>query len=107
MMAPLHPADLLAASFPALASVHKQLSCLAAFTRAAVTGEDLPLLRRYFTVADQLLQLNEASLTAAVENSYRYCLHLDGTTHGNQLARQLMPARLYEAFAHQQHVMPP
>ena len=54
-------------------------------------------------MADRLRNDGDTALAAAIEGSYLHCLHLDGTARGNQLARQLMPSRLYSAYAHQHY----
>jgi len=47
-----------------------------------------------------MLRHADRHLAAAIENVYLHCLHLDGSTRGNQLlARQLMPVALYQAYA--------
>ena len=96
-MTPLETTDLLTAEFPELSSAllapkmsisfYRQLDCFTDFTRRAVATERLDLLRH----ADR-------HLAAAIENVYLHCLHLDGSTRGNQLARQLMPVALYQAY---------
>ncbi|AWM33641.1 DUF7674 family protein [Hymenobacter nivis] len=113
MLDPTRTADLLAAHFPGLApalhapatypSVHRQLACFAAYTRAAATADALLRLQRCFAVADRLRNDGDTALAAAIESGYLHCLHLDGTARGNQLARQLMPSRLYSAYAHQHY----
>lgn len=113
MLDPAQTADLLATYFPDLApalrapathpSVHRQLACFAAYTRAAAAAEALLRLQRCFAMADRLRNQGDATLSAAIESGYLHCLHLDGTARGNQLARQLMPSRLYSAYAHQRY----
>lgn len=108
-MTPLETADLLTVEFPELStalhtpktsvSLYRQLDCFAAFTRRAVAAERFDLLRHCFAVADNLLRHADRYLTAAIENVYLHCLHLDGSTRGNQLARQLMPVALYQAYS--------
>ena len=108
-MTPLETANLLTAEFPELStallapkmsiSFYRQLDCFADFTRRAVAAERLDLLRHYFAVADNMLRHADRLLAAAIENVYLHCLHLDGSTRGNQLARQLMPVALYQAYA--------
>ena len=122
-MTPLETADLLTAEFPELStallapkmsiSFYRQLDCFADFTRRAVAAERLDLLRHCFAVADNMLRHADRHLAAAtsrppprgrhlaaaIENVYLHCLHLDGSTRGNQLARQLMPVALYQAYA--------
>lgn len=117
MIQPARTATLLAAHFPALrpelfpgaapASVYQQLACFAAFTHRAAVAEALPLLRQCFVVADELLRLADVSLRAALANVYLYGLHLDGSTRGNALVRQLMPAPLYQLYARQHAGMLP
>ena len=102
-------ADLLTVEFPELSadlhaphtthSVYRQLDCFAAFTRRAVREGRLDLLRHCFAVADNLLRHADRYLSAAIETVYLHCLHLDGSTYGNQLARQLMPVGLYQAYS--------
>ena len=109
-MTPHETADLLTIEFPELAadlhaphmlhSVYRQLDCFAAFTRRALREERLALLRRCFTVADNLLRHADRYLTAAIENVYLHGLHLDGSTADLHLAHQLMPQSLYQAFCH-------
>ena len=101
-------ADLLTIEFPELSadlhaprntqSVYRQLDCFAAFTRRAVREGRLEVLRHCFAVADSLLRRADRYLSAAIETVYLHCLHLDGSTYGNQLARQLMPVGLYQAY---------
>ena len=108
-MTPLETADLLTAEFPELLTAllapkmsirfYRQLDCFADFTRRAVAAERLDLLRHCFAVADNMLRHADRHLAAAIENVYLHCLHLDGSTRGNQLARQLMPVALYQAYA--------
>ena len=108
-MTPLETADLLTVEFPELfeallapqtcTSLYRQLDCFAEFTRQAVAGGELNLLRHCFAVADGLLRRADRYLAAAIETVYLHCLHLDGSTYGNQLARQLMPVGLYQAYA--------
>ncbi|UYZ64741.1 DUF7674 family protein [Hymenobacter weizhouensis] len=108
MISPAETATYLLESLPELgpelqtpttaASVYQQLGCFAAFTRTAAHQGRLALLRRCFETADHLLDRCDAGLSRAVENVYLHCLHLDGSTHHTQLARQLMPARLYRAY---------
>ena len=50
-------------------------------------------------MADKLLRHADRYLTAAMENVYLHYLQLDGSTRGNQLARQFMPGPLYQAYA--------
>ena len=50
-------------------------------------------------MAATLLRHANRYLTAAIENMYLRGLHLNGSTRGNQLARQLMPRTLYQAYA--------
>ena len=107
-MTPHETADLLTIEFPELStdlhtplttnSVYRQLDCFAAFTRRAVSEGQLDVLRHCFAVADSLLRRADRYLSAAIENVYLHCLHLDGSTYGNQLARQLMPVGLYQAY---------
>jgi hypothetical protein len=106
-MTPLETADLLTVEFPELSaelhatkSLYRQLDCFAAFTRRALREGRLDLLRHCFSVADSLLRRADHYLTAAIENVYLHCLHLDGSTAGNLLARQLMPVSLYRAYCH-------
>ncbi|WP_310395725.1 hypothetical protein [Hymenobacter sp.] len=108
-MTPLETADLLTIEFPELSaalhapkmttSFYRQLDCFAAFTRRAAAAGRFDLLRHCFAVADNLLRHADRYLSAAIENVYLHCLHLDGSTRGNQLARQLMPAGLYQAYS--------
>lgn len=101
-------ADLLTIEFPELSadlhapqntnSVYRQLDYFAAFTRRAASEGRLEVLRHCFAVADSLLRRADHYLSAAIENVYLHCLHLDGSTYGNQLARQLMPVSLYQAY---------
>ena len=58
----------------------------------------LNVLGHCFAVADSLLRLADRYLSAAIENVYLHCLHLDGSIYGNQLARQLMPVGLYQVY---------
>jgi hypothetical protein len=98
-------ADLLTIEFPELSadlhaphntrSVYRQLDCFAAFTRRAFREGQLEVLRHCFAVADDLLRRADRYLSAAIERVYLHCLHLDGSTYGNNLARQLMPVSLY------------
>ena len=107
-MTPFETADLLTAEFPELShalhvpkmttSIYRQLDCFAAFTRRAVDAGRIEVLQHCFAVADSLLRHADRYLTAAIENVYLHCLHLDGSTRGNQLARQLMPVALYQAY---------
>lgn len=116
-MDPTQTAQLLAENFPGLAaalhspatraSVYKQLDCFAAFTRAAAAADERPLVGQCFAVADGLWQRGDAGLAAAVENVYLYGLHLDGNARNRQLVRQLMPAGLHGAYAHQHATMLP
>lgn len=108
-MTPIETADLLAAEFPELShalylpttttSFYRQLDCFAAFTRRAADAGRIDVLRHCFAVADKLLRHADRYLTAAIENVYLHCLHRDSSTRGNQLARQLMPGALYQAYA--------
>lgn len=108
-MTPHETADLLTVEFPELSvdlhalnttsSFYRQLDCFAAFTRRAVAAGRLDLLRHCFAVADSLLRHADRYLSAAIENVYLHGLHLDGSTYGNQLARQLMPMGLYQAYS--------
>ena len=110
-------ATLLLESFPELGaelqvpatrqSLYRQLSCFATFTREAAEGGHLALLKRCFEVADCLLRQGDAYLARAIENVYLHCQHLDGSTYGNQLARQLMPARLYQTYHYPHTTMLP
>ncbi|UOQ78558.1 hypothetical protein MUN84_08410 [Hymenobacter sp. 5516J-16] len=79
-------------------SMYRQLDCFALFTRSAAEKGRLALLKHCFEVADRLVRQGDAYLTRAMENVYLHCLHLDGSTYGNQLARQLMPTRLYQLY---------
>jgi hypothetical protein len=107
-MTPLEMANLLTVEFPELStalhapkmtsSFYRQLDCFAAFTRRAVDAGHLEMLRHCFAVADSLLRHADLYLTTAIENVYLDGLHLDGSTCGNQLARQLMPVGLYQAY---------
>ena len=107
-MTPLETAELLTAEFPELThalhlpkmstSIYRQLDCFAAFTRRAVDAGHLDVLRHCFAVADDLLRHADRYVVNAIENVYLHCLHLDGSTRGNQLARQLMPVALYQAY---------
>ena len=107
-MTPHETADLLTIEFPELSadlhtprtatSVYRQLDCFAAFTRRAAREGRLEVLRHCFAVADGLLRRADRYLSAAIETVYLHCLHLDGSTYGNQLARQLMPVGLYQAY---------
>ena len=107
-MTPLETADLLTVEFPELSaalhatqtctSLYRQLNCFADFTRRAVAGGELDLLRHCFIVADSLLRRADRYLSSAIETVYLHCLHLDGSTYGNQLAQQLMPVGLYRAY---------
>ena len=107
-MTPHETADLLILEFPELSaalhtphtatSVYRQLDCFATFTRRAVREGRLEVLRHCFAVADGLLRRADRYLSSAIENVYLHCLHLDGSTYGNQLARQLMPVCLYQAY---------
>lgn len=108
-MTPLETADLLTVEFPELSaalhapktcsSLYRQLDCFADFTRRAVANGELDLLRHCFAVTDSLLRRADRYLSAAIETVYLHCLHLDGSTHGNQLARQLMPVGLYQVYS--------
>lgn len=108
-MTPLETADLLTVEFPELAtelnasrmagSFYRQLNCFAAFTRRAASAGQVEVLRHCFAVADSLLRGADRYLSAAIESVYLHCLHLDGSTQGNQLARQLMPVGLYRAYS--------
>ena len=108
-------ANLLTAHFPELTpvlhtsggSLYQLLEAFAVYTRQAASSGQLTLLQECFTVADKLLQLEDAQLAAAIASGYLHCLHLDGSAYGNQLARQLMPARLYQVYAHPHHCMLP
>ena len=116
-MTPHETADLLTIEFPELSadlhtpriatSVYRQLDCFAAFTRRAVREGRLEVLRHCFAVADSLLRRADRYLSAAIETVYLHCLHLDGNTYGNQLARQLMPVGLYQAYTRPHHNMLP
>jgi len=116
-MSPLQIADELADLFhelreelhaPAnLTSLAKQLSCFAAFTRAAASAGPTPLLKHCFEVADRWLRADDAHLTRAIQCSYLDSLHLDATARGGQLARQLMPPRLHGEYLSQQYASLP
>lgn len=110
MISSAETAHVLLESFPELSpelevpavrqSMYRQLDCFALFTRTAAENGRLALLKRCFEVADRLVLQGDAYLARAVENVYLHCLHLDGSTYGNQLARQLMPAHLYQVYQH-------
>lgn len=116
-MTPLETADLLTAEFPELApdlraphmlgSVYRQLDCFAAFTRRAFAAGRLEVLRHCFAVAGNLLRHADRYLTHAISNVYLHGLHLDGSTADTHLARQLMPAHLYQAYCHPHPTMLP
>lgn len=103
-MSPLETAALLTSEFPELTqaphapkmsgSLYRQLDRLADFTRRAADAGRLDVLQHCFAVADRLLHHADHCLQAAIETGYLRCLHLDGSTRGYQLARQLMPAPL-------------
>ena len=58
-------------------------------------------------MADRLLRGADRYLATAIESVYPHCLHLDGSTYGNQLARQLMPVGLYQAYCRPHAAMLP
>lgn len=111
-----HTAALLTAHFPELTpalhpaqagTIYQQLDAFAAYTRQASASGQLALLQECFLLADELLHLGDARLTTALETAYLHCLHLDGSSYDNPLARQLMPPRLYHAYAHQHRCLLP
>lgn len=114
MLTSVETAQVLASNFPELtfslrstqgphgrSGFYSQLDSFAVFTRRAIDEFHPSLLRHCFAVADTLLQRADAYLAAAIETIYLQGLHLDDTPAGNELARALMPARLYRAYEHQ------
>ncbi|OUJ72299.1 DUF7674 family protein [Hymenobacter crusticola] len=75
------------------------LAAFAAYTRhVALTGR-LPQLRACLVLANQLLQLNDPALTAAVLHGYLPALHLAELPQDPQLLEQFMPRPLSQACA--------
>jgi hypothetical protein len=103
-------ATLLMIEFPDLASdlqapqmtgsVYRQLDCFATFTRRALHANHRQVLRHCFEVADSLRRHADHYLSAAIANVYWPGLHLDSSRQDAQLAQQLMPPSLYQAYCH-------
>ncbi|WP_324678405.1 DUF7674 family protein [Hymenobacter sp. GOD-10R] len=75
------------------------LAAFATYTRhMALTGR-LPQLRACLVLANQLLQLNDPALTAAVLHSYLPALHLAELPQDPQLLEQFMPRLLSQVCA--------
>jgi hypothetical protein len=111
MLTSSETAQVLSANFPELtpalrstrgrSGFYSQLDGFAVLTRRAIDEFQLTRLRQCFTVADALLQRADAYLAAAIETIYLQSLHLDDSPAGHDLARRLMPVRLYRAYEHQ------
>lgn len=111
MLTSLETAQVISTNFPELASslhttrgrsgFYSQLDSFAVFTRRAIDECHPSRLRQCFAVADTLLQRADAYLATAIETIYLQGLHLNDTPAGYDLARTLMPMRLYKAYEHQ------
>jgi len=81
------------------ASLPDLLAAFATYTRhVALTGR-LPQLPACLMLANQLLQLNDPALTAAILHGYLPALHLAELPQDPQLLEQLMPRPLSQACA--------
>ena len=78
----------------------QQLLYFAAYTRQVALRGRLHELRDCLLLAGQLLHLNDAALSAAVQHIYLPALRLSELPQDAQLVRQFMPVPLYQAYCH-------
>ena len=108
MVAPAQLSTLLVQHLPAfeqelpdqnrsVASLPELLKCFAAYTRQVALKGRLPQLRACLILANQLLQLDDAALTAAILHVYLPALHLSELPQDPQLLDQFMPGPLCRA----------